>query len=127
MKVLTFLNSHCTIQTSALKILFSLQKHLSTSLSQAPGSSDGARPQFHMSHFKQIVQGLLLCPPSHRSASHSKRRKAEEGERNDGKLDPEVRDLFVETWLSECDDIRWFFLRESACVTPFVSSFVLPN
>ena len=33
---------------------------------------------------------------------------------DDGKLDPEVRDAFMETWLSECDDIRWFFLRESA-------------
>ena len=100
-------------QTSSLKILFSLQKHLSTSLCQAPGSSNGVRPQFHMSHFRQIVHGLLLCPPSLRTAP--KKRKTEE-DASQGKLDPEVRDLFIDTWLSECDDIRWFFLRESAYV-----------
>ncbi|KAI0091728.1 ribosome biogenesis protein Noc4 [Irpex rosettiformis] len=88
-----------TLKTSALKILLSLQKHLSTSVSKAPGSSNAARPQFHTSHFRQIVYGLLLCPASPRSV---------------GKLDPDVRDLFMESWLSEYDDLRWFFLRESA-------------
>lgn len=83
-------------------------------MSKAPGSSTGARPQFHISHFRQIVQGLLLCPPSPRGSLQAKKRKDDGEER--GKLDPEVRDMFMETWLSECDDIRWFFLRESVYV-----------
>ena len=37
-----------------------------------------------------------------------------------GFLDGDVLDLFYDTWFSVYDDIRWFFLRESACV-----SFVL--
>lgn len=99
-------------QTSALKILLSLQKHLSTSVSRAPGSSTGARPQFYISHFRQIINGLLLCPPSIRATNQTKKRKNDS--EDDGKLDPEVRDMFMETWLSEYDDIRWFFLREAA-------------
>ncbi|KAF7790030.1 hypothetical protein EIP86_000979 [Pleurotus ostreatoroseus] len=101
------------LKTSALNILFSLQKHLSTSLSRAPGTSSVARPQFHLSHFRQIVQGLLVCPPSPRLNEQAKRRKGAAGP-EDGKLDHEVRDLFIDKWLSECDDIRWFFLREAA-------------
>ncbi|KAJ3534709.1 hypothetical protein NM688_g7095 [Phlebia brevispora] len=104
------------LKTSSLKILFSLQKHLSTSLSQAPGSSNVARPQFHITSFRQILQGLLLCPPSSRITIQAKRHKREReaSEVDGGKLDPEVRELFIDQWLSECDDIRWFFLRESA-------------
>lgn len=67
-----------------------------------------------MSHFRQLVYGLLLCPASPRSVSHSKKRKEENTDSTSGKLDPEIRDLFIETWLSEYDDLRWFFLRESA-------------
>ncbi|KAG5222626.1 CBF-domain-containing protein [Salix suchowensis] len=33
------------------------------------------------------------------------------------KLETDVRDQFIDTWLSVNDDVRWFFLRESACVT----------
>lgn len=101
------------LQTSSLKILLSLQKHLSTMVSKAPGSSSAARPQFYMSHFRQIVHGLLMCPPSPRAAHQTKKRKSEY-EADDGRLDAEVRDIFMEQWLSEYDDIRWFFLRESA-------------
>lgn len=68
-----------------------------------------------MSHFRQIVRGLLLCPPSPRAVNQTKKRKSDVSE-DEGRLDPEVRDMFMETWLSEYDDIRWFFLRESACV-----------
>ncbi|KAI0343197.1 ribosome biogenesis protein Noc4 [Trametopsis cervina] len=101
------------LKTSALKILLSLQKHLSTSVSQAPGSSNAARPQFYVSHFRQIVHGLLLCPSSVRSSPSAKKKQKSDGS-TEGRLDQEVRDLFMETWLSEYDDIRWFFLRESA-------------
>jgi len=47
-----------------------------------------------------------MCPPSKRMSSAA---------RNDlGKIDARVRDMFVETWFCEYDDIRWFFLREVA-------------
>lgn len=74
------------------------------------------RPQFHVSNFRQIVHGLLLCPGSTRLVLKAKKKKEEAGIKSmlDGKLDPEVRDLFYENWLSEYDDIRWFFLREAA-------------
>ncbi|OAX42015.1 CBF-domain-containing protein [Rhizopogon vinicolor AM-OR11-026] len=91
------------LRKSSLEILFSLLKHLSTSLTK---SSPAAQPQFHLSHFKNIVRGLLLCPPSPRSAGRSKNAQT--------KLD--VRESFVERWLSVYDDIRWCFLREATTV-----------
>ncbi|GJE91040.1 CBF/MAK21 family protein [Phanerochaete sordida] len=101
------------LKTSSLKILLSLQKHLSTMVSKAPGSSSASRPQFYMSHFRQVVRALLICPPSPRAVHKTKKPKSDAGA-EDGMLDAEVRDMFMEQWLSECDDIRWFFLRESA-------------
>ncbi|KAL1685980.1 CBF/Mak21 family-domain-containing protein [Schizophyllum commune] len=80
-----------TIRLSALQILFSLQKHLSSSIS-AP-----SKPQFHVSHFKRIVSFLLLGPPGHSPS-----------------IDPDVLHEFHDKWFSENDDIRWFFLREAA-------------
>ncbi|KIM91722.1 hypothetical protein PILCRDRAFT_811012 [Piloderma croceum F 1598] len=90
------------LRISSLQILFSLQKHLSSILSSASASS--VQPQFHVSHFKKIVSGLLLCPPSMRN-----------GASGSGKfrLEPDVRNYFVDTWFSVHDDIRWFFLREA--------------
>lgn len=92
----------------------SLQKHLSASVSKA--SSTG--PQWHNGHFKQVILGLLACPPSPRSHSRRKKQKAEEQDQQDraGKVESDVRDTFVDKWLSENDDVRWFFLRESAYV-----------
>ncbi|TFK19927.1 CBF-domain-containing protein [Coprinopsis marcescibilis] len=87
------------LRTSALQILFSLQKHLSSSLSSAT-----SQPQFHVGHFKKIVNGLLLCPASARTKSAN----------DEGTIEPDVLDLFYETWFSVHDDIRWFFLREAA-------------
>lgn len=87
---------------SALQILLSLEKHLSTLF-----SSSSSQPQFHVSHFKKVVSALLLCPPS-------KRRTGSGG--MDGQLDVDVRELFVETWFSVHDDLRWFFLREATFV-----------
>jgi U3 small nucleolar RNA-associated protein 19 len=106
----------------------SLLKHLSSTLSTSAdptSSSSKPTPQFHASHFKKIVSALILCPPSSRSTTHSSkkaRRATEEDEAEDadtdseGKLDPDVRQLFLDTWLTVHDDIRWFFLREAACV-----------
>ncbi|KAJ7857769.1 CBF/Mak21 family-domain-containing protein [Mycena leptocephala] len=85
------------LRISSLQILFSLQKHLSTSASLSE-----SQPQFHISHFRKIVSGLLLCPPSRRTAQGAQ-----------GVLDADVLHLFHETWFSVHDDVRWFFLREA--------------
>ncbi|KAI6045529.1 CBF/Mak21 family-domain-containing protein [Pisolithus marmoratus] len=103
------------LRKSALDILFSLLRHLSSSLSKV--SPDG-RPQFHHSHFKHIVRGLLICPPSPRSSSN---RTCE------GKLMPDVRDHFVATWLSVYDDVRWCFLREASSVLSRFPAAEYPN
>ncbi|KAG1814914.1 CBF/Mak21 family-domain-containing protein [Suillus variegatus] len=92
------------LRKSSLEILFSLLKHLSTSLTK---SSSTAQPQFHFAHFKHIVHGLLLCPPSPRSNGSSK---------HNSKMMPDVREHFVESWFSVYDDIRWCFLREATTV-----------
>ncbi|KXN84634.1 hypothetical protein AN958_12234 [Leucoagaricus sp. SymC.cos] len=95
-----------TIRISALQILFSLQKHLSTSYSTSSSLSSTSKhqPQFHLSHFRKIVSALLLCPASRRPGSETS---------EDQLLDLDVANLFYETWFSVHDDIRWFFLRES--------------
>ncbi|KAI0788858.1 CBF/Mak21 family-domain-containing protein [Abortiporus biennis] len=95
-----------SLRTSALQILMSLEKHLSTSVCTP------SNPQFHISHFKQIVRALLICPPSPRCHS-SKRKKTDVDDEDEGRIDSDVRDLFMDKWLSESDDIRWFFLREA--------------
>jgi U3 small nucleolar RNA-associated protein 19 len=96
------------LQISSLQILFSIQKHLSSVLSSA--SSSSVQPQFHVSHFKKIVSGLLLCPPSARSSHNGT------NGREKFRLEPDVRNCFVDTWFSVHDDIRWFFLREAVYV-----------
>jgi U3 small nucleolar RNA-associated protein 19 len=85
-------------QSSALQILFSLQKHLSTAYSKPS-------PQFHISHFRKVVSHLLLCPPSARLSTSSTRI-----------IEADVLDQFHETWFSVYDDVRWFFLREAGYV-----------
>ncbi|KAH9857744.1 CBF/Mak21 family-domain-containing protein [Lenzites betulinus] len=99
-----------SIRISALDILFSLQKHLSSALTR---TGDAKHPQFHASHFRKIVSALLICPPSPR-ARHHKKRKTDEDAPSDRVLDADVRDHFVNTWFSVNDDIRWFFLRDAA-------------
>lgn len=66
------------------------------------------QPQFHTSHFRKIVSSLLLCPHSQRRSSSSKQ--------GSSLIDPDVLNLFYDTWFSVHDDIRWFFLRDSAYV-----------
>ncbi|KAF6748121.1 hypothetical protein DFP72DRAFT_1146703, partial [Ephemerocybe angulata] len=97
--VLLMKDEEKVIRVSALQILFSLQKHLSSAQTAATDGASTSRPEFHLSHFRKVVSGLLLCPS--RSAS------------SDGVIDADVLDTFYETWFSVYDDIRWFFLRES--------------
>ncbi|KAI1790696.1 CBF-domain-containing protein [Ganoderma leucocontextum] len=99
------------LKTSALDILLSLQKHLSSSLTRAMDSKQ--RPQFHITHFRRIVDALLLWPPAP-PVSTFKKRRTEVQSSDQRTLDPEVRDYFVNTWFSVHDDIRWFFLRDAA-------------
>ena len=94
-----------------MDILFSLQKHLSASLTRTGDSKQP--PQFHVSHFRRIVSALLLCPPSARGTRTKKRKTDRDDDRT---LDAGVRDHFVNTWFSVHDDVRWFFLRDAAFV-----------
>ncbi|KAG1756402.1 CBF/Mak21 family-domain-containing protein [Suillus paluster] len=103
------------LRKSSLEILFSLLKHLSTSLTK---SAPTPQPQFHLSHFKHIVHGILLCPPSPRSKGSSK---------HDSKTKLDVRENFVEVWFSVYDDIRWCFLREATTVLSKYSSTEYPQ
>lgn len=100
--LLRLISSH-SAQTSALDILMSLLKHLSTSLSKS-----SRQPQFHVPHFKKVIDALLTCPPSTRGG---KKRPIQRELPN--KLDAEVRDQFVAKWLNVYVDVRWFFLRDA--------------
>ncbi|KAF8068618.1 CBF/Mak21 family-domain-containing protein [Lyophyllum atratum] len=104
-----------TLRISSLQILLSLQKHLSTSYTKATPS----QPQFHISHFRKIVSFLLLCPPSSRPQ--------EKPTSGDTTIDPDVLQQFHETWFSVNDDIRWFFLRESATLLNSTPPKTAPN
>lgn len=101
----TTYSPHIEPQTSALDILMSLLKHLSTSLNRS-----SPQPQFHVPHFKKVIDAFLTCPPSERGG---KKRSAQEAPSN--KLDVQVRDQFVAKWLNVYADIRWFFLRDAEC------------
>ncbi|KAG7442820.1 ribosome biogenesis protein Noc4 [Guyanagaster necrorhizus] len=98
-----------SLRVSALQILFSLQKHLS---SAATKYSSTSVPQFHISHFRKIVSGLLLCPSSPRKFSPA----------SDTHVDADVLQVFHDTWFSVHDDIRWFFLREAGTLLTTTSS-----
>ncbi|KIY71078.1 CBF-domain-containing protein [Cylindrobasidium torrendii FP15055 ss-10] len=89
-----------TLRISAIQILFSLQKHLSTAFSSANA------PQFHNSHFRKIVHALLTCPSSKRTASSE----------SNGEIDADVLHTFYETWFSVHDDVRWFTLRDAGTI-----------
>ncbi|KAF8155473.1 CBF/Mak21 family-domain-containing protein [Crassisporium funariophilum] len=106
------------LRTSALQILFSLLKHLSTSYTKSSNQKK-PQPQFHNSHFRKIVSSLLLCPHSPRKSSTPKA---------DGDiLYPDVLSQFHETWFSVNDDIRWFFLRDSATLLNNTSADAYPK
>jgi U3 small nucleolar RNA-associated protein 19 len=92
------------LRMSALQILFSLLKHLSSSAT-SPGAHN--EPQLHVNYFRKLIGFLLLCPPSTRSASSSNTSRS---------LQADVRDTFVDTILSVHDDIRWFFLRDAGTI-----------
>ncbi|KAI0781283.1 CBF-domain-containing protein [Trametes elegans] len=117
-----------SLRISALDILFSLQKHLSSALTR---TGDSKHPQFHGSHFRKIVSALLLCPPSPRATRAKKRRTDEVKDASTTRtLDADVRDHFVNTWFSVHDDIRWFFLRDAAILIsqhPYSEARQLPS
>ncbi|KAJ3506172.1 hypothetical protein NLJ89_g7014 [Agrocybe chaxingu] len=106
------------LRTSALQIMFSLQKHLSTSYTKSSHPTK-PQPQFHASHFRKIVSSLLLCPNSRRRTATPKL--------DGGLLDPDVLNLFYDTWFSVHDDIRWFFLRDSATLLTTHPADEYPN
>jgi U3 small nucleolar RNA-associated protein 19 len=91
------------LRTSALNILMSLLKHLSSSLTRSSQT-----PQFHVPHFKKVIAALLMCPPSERGG----KKQVVQGVLARG-LDAELRDLFVSKWLNVYIDVRWFFLRDA--------------
>ncbi|KAI0281787.1 CBF/Mak21 family-domain-containing protein [Russula aff. rugulosa BPL654] len=101
------------LRTSALDILMSLLKHLSTSLSKS-----SQQPQFHVPHFKKVIDALLTCPQSERGG---KKRSTQ------GELDAEVRDQFVVKWLNVHTDVRWFFLRDAEPVLSSSSNVYVPE
>lgn len=86
--------------------MFSLLRYLSTSYTKSSHPTK-PQPQFHASHFRKIVLSLLLCPNSKRKSSTVK---------PGGLIDTDVLNMFYDTWFSVHDDIRWFFLRDSAYV-----------
>ncbi|KAI0648198.1 ribosome biogenesis protein Noc4 [Trametes meyenii] len=103
-----------SLRISALDILFSLQKHLSSALTR---TGDPKQPQFHASHFRKIVAALLLCPSSPRTHAAKKRKTSDSSPPPSADahvLGADVRDHFIATWFSVHDDVRWFFLRDAA-------------
>ncbi|KAJ1310961.1 hypothetical protein OPQ81_009472 [Rhizoctonia solani] len=90
------------LRTAALQILMSMLKHLSTAFSTASNT-----PQIHSMHFRKIVGALLLCPSSPRSGST---------ESGGHQVQADLRDTFIDTWLSSYDDIRWFFFRDATAL-----------
>ncbi|KDQ13341.1 hypothetical protein BOTBODRAFT_160628 [Botryobasidium botryosum FD-172 SS1] len=91
------------LKTASLQILFSLLKHLSTAL-----SASTSQVQLDTLYFRKVVRALLFCPSSPRYASPD----ADEG----GKVDADIRDMFVDTWFGVYDDLRWFFFREATLI-----------
>ncbi|KAF8761080.1 CBF/Mak21 family [Rhizoctonia solani] len=88
------------LRTAALQILMSMLKHLSTAFSTASNM-----PQIHSIHFRKIVGALLLCPSSSRDGPIESE--------DHHKVQPDLRDTFIDTWLSSYDDVRWFFFRDA--------------
>ncbi|QRV75921.1 hypothetical protein RhiJN_03936 [Ceratobasidium sp. AG-Ba] len=87
------------LRSAALQIHMSALKHLSSAFSNASDT-----PQIYSVHFRKIVRALLVCPSSCRGG---------EGGGEGRRVEADVRDTFVDTWLSSYDDIRWFFLRDA--------------
>ncbi|KAG8996484.1 hypothetical protein FRB94_008243 [Tulasnella sp. JGI-2019a] len=92
------------LRMGALEIMLSLIIHLSKSVS-ATGRLD-----IHLSHFRHLVHGLLVCPPSPRPTSDPGYGQGP------GRIEIDVRDKFLEENLTVHDDLRWFFLREAAVI-----------
>ncbi|KAL5480712.1 NOC4 [Sanghuangporus weigelae] len=123
-----------TLRMSALKILFSLLRQLSSVIApNAPSSSSSANLQFDVPFFQKIVRALLLCPSCTRTLEHRRHQVQKSPEKPGNEIDTDVRDLLLETWLNVYIDLRWFFLRETALhsallenATPVASHPYLP-
>ncbi|KAG8684754.1 hypothetical protein FRC09_015165, partial [Ceratobasidium sp. 395] len=99
------------LRTAALQILMSTLKHFSTAFSNA-----SATPQIYSVQFRKIVRALLVCPSSPRVGGSAPREGAGAGGGGGAKVEADVRDTFVETWLSAFDDVRWFFFRDATAL-----------
>jgi U3 small nucleolar RNA-associated protein 19 len=73
----------------------SMLKHLSAAFSIASGT-----PQIYSVHFRKVVGALLVSSRLGGSSGSCK-------------VEADVRETFVESWLSSYDDVRWFFLRDA--------------
>ncbi|KAH7344510.1 CBF/Mak21 family-domain-containing protein [Rhizoctonia solani] len=91
------------LRAAALQILMSMLKHLSAAFSAASNT-----PQIHSVHFRKIVVALLSC-----SSSPSGGSKESGGHH---KVQADLRDTFIDTWLSSYDDVRWFFFRDATAL-----------
>ncbi|KZO94486.1 CBF-domain-containing protein [Calocera viscosa TUFC12733] len=87
-----------SIRTSALEIMMSLVKPLSTALSKRTG-----QPRMDGTYFRKAVRALLVGPSSISESSNPASILTES----------DVRYLFLDKWLTVHDDVRWFFLREA--------------
>ncbi|KAG9125442.1 hypothetical protein FRC07_007579 [Ceratobasidium sp. 392] len=96
------------LRSAALQILMSTLKHFSSAFSNASGV-----PQIYSVQFRKIVRALLLCPSSSRVGGLA---PLEGGGGEKRTVEVDVRDNFVETWLSSYDDVRWFFFRDATAL-----------
>ncbi|KAG9094562.1 hypothetical protein FS749_012228, partial [Ceratobasidium sp. UAMH 11750] len=96
------------LRSAALQILMSTLKHLSSAFSNASGT-----PQIYSVHFRKIVRALLVCPPSSRVGGGGGGDGSAARGGGGGKVEADVRDAFVETWLGSYDDVRWCFFRDA--------------
>ncbi|KAG8745367.1 hypothetical protein FRC10_008226 [Ceratobasidium sp. 414] len=97
------------LRSAALQVLMSTLKHLSGAFSKASET-----PQIYSVQFRKIVRALLVCPPSSRVGGGGGGGSAAHGGGGEGrKVEVDVRDTFVETWLGSYDDVRWFFFRDA--------------
>jgi hypothetical protein len=93
---------------SSLQILMSLLKHMSTSLSIAT-----SQPQMHSLHFRKITYALVSCPLSLRPGAEPSACEPKE------QLEPDVKEHFLETWLSANDDVRYQTLEYLKHTEPY--------
>ncbi|EJC98214.1 CBF-domain-containing protein [Fomitiporia mediterranea MF3/22] len=106
-----------TLRLSALRILFSLLRQMSSIIpTDSSSTSSTTTLRFDVPFFQKIVRALLLCPSSAREPMPKRTRRSQSSVEAGNEIHADVRDLLLETWLNVYADIRWFFLRETAYV-----------